>query len=406
MIFLTTVIQILLLIALAWTAMVTFVGSLARNNAKQTVITKYHKFAVVICAHNEGGVISQLLDSLAQQTYDKRAFHVFLLADHCTDNTAERGRAFSEVTVYERNNGERSGKGAVLTWGLAKIQAAFPKQFDVVLAFDADNIADKSFIERVNEAFCRGEKIVMGNRLSLNPYASVVSQWYTLYWHTVDILYCRPRARLGLSAILSGTGFAFALDLLGNKGWQTATITEDIEFSMQQNLNGVYAGYQENAIFYDEQPTTLQAMFSQLRRWCTGNFQIAGLYWRIWWQHFLAHPTMKLVDNFIPITLCVVFGFYVLISFCWLFYNALQGVNPCSWRDLIWWGGLYLLSVLIGIYVTGKEKFSWTKMLPGILTSSVYCLLFSLISVYSLFKPQKRWIPIKHEHKDMIKHKN
>ena len=402
MIFLTTVIQLLLLVALVWTAMVTFVGSLARTTTKQTIITKYHKFAVIICAHNEADVIAQLLTSLLQQTYPKDAYHVFLFADHCSDATACIGRKFSEIKVYERMTGDRTGKGAVLSWGIKQIQTEYPDEFEAAIAFDADNIAKENFIEKINEAFCRGEKIVMGNRLSLNPYASLVSKWYTLYWHTVDLLYCKPRAHLGLSAILSGTGFAFALDLLGPSGWQTASITEDIEFSMQQNLKGVYAGYQEEALFYDEQPASLAVMFSQLRRWCTGNFQIAVIYWRTWWQHFLKNPSMKLVDNFIPITLCVVFGFYVLINIVWLFYNLFLGVNPCTWRDILWWGGLYLLSVLISAYVTIKEKFSLFKMLPGIFTSSIYCLLFSLISVYSLFAPQKRWIPIKHAHKGMM----
>ena len=59
-----------------------------------------------------------------------------------------------------------------------------------------------------------------------------------------------------------------------------------------------------------------------------------------------------------------------------------------------------LLSLGIGTYSAAKGGLSLTKMLPGILTSGLYCLLISLVAVYSLFKPQRAWIPIAHRHKD------
>ena len=393
---LTLLIQITLLIAFAWATVVTLIG-LWHGKTTVNIIAKPSRFAILICAHNEEAVIAKLLTSLVQQNYPIEYYKIFLFADHCTDATATIGAKFPGVIVYERQDGPRSGKGAVLNWGLNRIKEKYGPLFDNVVVFDADNVATPDFLLHMNESFVGGAKLVMGDRLALNPYASTISGWYTLYWQTVDVLYCQPRSNLGMSAILSGTGFGFAYDLIKETGWQTSSITEDIEFSMQQNLKGVYAVYQEKAYFYDEQPTDLHTLISQLRRWCTGNYQIFYSYFKVWLQCFLKKPTMKLLDNAIPMALCCVFGLYLLLSVAWVFYNATRGINPFGLRDIIWWGGLYGLSIIIGVLATIYGKFSFSKMLPSILTSGLYCIIFSLIAVWSIFIPVKGWQPIKHK---------
>lgn len=395
MIFLTMIIQILLLAAFFWAAGTIGLGLLA-GRKKPKIIAKQHCFAIIVCAHNEENVIGNLLKSLAEQTYAQDSYHVFLLADHCTDNTAAIGRRFSQVRVWERKDGERTGKGAVLHWGIELIRRETGNKYDSYIVFDADNLVTPNFIEEINKCFCTGARLVMGNRKSLNPYSSLISGWYTIYWQTVDCLYCRPRSNLGLAAIISGTGFAFQDSLLGKEGWSTTSITEDIEFSMSQNLKGVFAVYWENAVFYDEQPTKLSIMISQVRRWCTGNYQIAVKFRKIWWEHFRTHPNLKLIDNFIPIFLAVMFGFYLLLNFCWLFYNAAHGVNPFGLIDIIWWSFLYMLSVGVSYAVIKYSTFNLNRLLIAIFTSGIYCILFSLIAVYSLFCPVKNWKPIEH----------
>ena len=395
MIFLTMVIQILLLTAFFWAAGGVVLG-LLKGRQTPKLIAKRYSFAIIVCAHNEENVVGNLLDSLAKQTYGQDGYHVFLLADHCTDRTAAIGRKYPNVTVRERDAGARSGKGAVLHWGIDLIRKTTGLKYDSYIVFDADNVATPNFVEEINKCFCSGAKLVMGNRKALNPYSSIMSSWYTIYWQTVDCLYCRPRSNLGLAAIISGTGFAFRANLLGTEGWNTTSITEDIEFSMGQNLKGVFAVYWENAVFYDEQPTTLPVMIAQVRRWCTGNYQIAAKFRKIWWEHFCADPNLKLIDNFIPIFLAVMFCFYLILNFCWLFYNGFQGVNPFGLIDIIWWSFLYLLSIGISYVVIRNSTFDRHKMWPAILTSGVYCIIFSLIAVYSLFKPVKSWKPIQH----------
>ena len=67
-----------------------------------------HRFAVLICARNEEAVIADLLESIQSQTYDKNLITTFVMADNCTDRTAEIARQGGAV-VYTRGQGLRPG---------------------------------------------------------------------------------------------------------------------------------------------------------------------------------------------------------------------------------------------------------------------------------------------------------
>lgn len=79
---------------------------------------KLHRYAVLICARNEEAVIPDLIDSLHGQTYPQDKLKIFVMADNCTDRTADAARA-AGATVYERFDREKVGKGYALDacWG-------------------------------------------------------------------------------------------------------------------------------------------------------------------------------------------------------------------------------------------------------------------------------------------------
>lgn len=372
-------------------------GSSKKNTASNDKAENFSRFAVVICAHDEENVIGNLLENLQSQNYPAEKFHVFVLADHCKDGTVKKAKAFVNVTVWERTGGERSGKGAVLNWGMEKILQK-QNDFDRVLFFDADNQIRPDFLQQMNGAFLAGAEIVTGRRLTENPFDSLISQWYTLYWAVVNSLYNRPRQNLGLSSMLSGTGFAFRMELLQGSGWKTYSLSEDIEFTFLENLKGHCVTYLNDAIFYDEQPVRLSVMWTQLRRWCTGDFQIAFRYFGQWVKAFVKNPSWRLWDIFMGVGMTVFFG---LTAVSYLIHGAL----------LIWQGQLgvlvvstllsYVATISVGFAAAVKSSWPVKKLLPGILTFPVFYSLFSYISLQSLFFPQKKWVRIEHKSSKM-----
>lgn len=82
---------------------------------------KKHKFAILIAARNEEKVIGNLIDSIKLQEYPKELIDIFVVADNCTDSTADIARK-KETIVFERNNEEKIGKGYALDFLIKKIK--------------------------------------------------------------------------------------------------------------------------------------------------------------------------------------------------------------------------------------------------------------------------------------------
>ena len=365
----------------------------SQNNFTDEAAENLSRFAVVICAHDEENVIGNLLENLQAQNYPAEKFHVFVLADHCSDGTVAKAKRFGRVTVWERTGGERSGKGAVLNWVMDRILKK-RREFDCVLFFDADNQIRPDFLLHMNEAFAQGAEIVTGRRLTENPFDSVISQWYTLYWAVVNSLYNSPRENLGLSAMLSGTGFDFRMELLRDSGWKTYSLSEDIEFTFLENLKGHRIAYLGAATFYDEQPVRLSVMWTQLRRWCTGDFQIAFRYFGDWMKAFLKNPSWRLWDIFMGVGMTVFFG---LTAVSYLAHGGLliwQGQFPLLAASTLL---SYTATIAVGFVAAANSGWPVKKLLPGILTFPIFYSLFSYISLQSLFFPQKKWVRIEHK---------
>lgn len=350
------------------------------------------RFAILICAHNEERVLGHLLQDLAEQRYPTDHRQVFVFADHCTDDTTALARSFPDVIVWEHTDGERSSKGKVLNALMPRL-LALADQFDTVAIFDADNQIGPGFLAKMNQAFAAGAAIVTGRRLASNPYDSLISQWYTLYWAMVNSLYNLPRYELGLSAMVSGTGFAFRMELLRRQGWHSYSVSEDVEFTFQQNLAGHRVVYLDSAFFYDEQPARFAVMWSQLRRWCTGGVQVCQHYLGDWFAAFTARPSWRLFDTMAGVYLTGVFGL-TAVAFLLNAYTMLRHGQYLLF--FIPTAAGYAATILTGWIAARLSGWPARKLWKGIVTMPLFYSLLSYISLLSLFKRQTRWVKIDH----------
>ena len=234
--------------------------------------THNHKYAVMIAARNEEAVIGNLIDSIKSQDYPSELVTIFVVADNCTDKTAEVARKCGAI-CYERFDNDHRTKGYALEFLTENIEKDYGiMSFDAYFIFDADNLLKKDYITRMNEAFDSGEKIVTSYRNTKNFDDNWIAASYGLHWIRTVRHEHRGRSALGLATRIQGTGFMFASEIIKN-GWHYVSFTEDRAFAADAVVAGYRISYCDKAEFYDEQPTSLRIAMRQRIRWGKGHLQ-------------------------------------------------------------------------------------------------------------------------------------
>lgn len=255
-----------------------FIG-LIRGQVKIPPAKKQHTYAFFIAAHNEEAVIANLVKSIKDQDYPSELIDVFVVADACTDNTAQAAREAGAI-VYERNDLSRKGKSWVMDYGFDRILREYPGKHEAFFIFDADNLLSRDYVAIMNDAFDQGYLALTSYRNSKNFGSSWISSAYAT-WFIREARYLNnARMICHTSCAVSGSGYLVSAKLIeGMKGWDFHTLTEDIQFSTFCAIHGVRIGYAP-AEFFDEQPVTLKASIKQRMRWTKGFYQVLFTYGR------------------------------------------------------------------------------------------------------------------------------
>lgn len=237
-----------------------------------------NKFAVVIPAHNEERVISELLMNLGELNYPSSLYDVFVVADNCRDSTAKvAGR--HDVTVMERTNQDKTGKGYALKYGFRRIGLMEgSSDYDAVVVFDADNLVEENFLREMNSRLENGEQIIQAYVDSKNPVDNWVTATFSMMFWINDRYTLLSRYNVGLSAVLMGTGMCISSETLRSTGWDTNTLTEDLEYSIQALFRGVKTTFTKGTKVYDEKPVSFLASCKQRLRWARGQLSVLVQY--------------------------------------------------------------------------------------------------------------------------------
>ncbi len=371
--------------------------SLVKLKDKEIIEDKQNRFMAIIPAHNEEAVVANLIESLKKQNYPKDLYDIYVIADNCTDNTAKVARDAGAI-VYERFDEEKKTKGYALQWFLAqKIEENAP--YDAFCVFDSDNIADENFLKAMNKKLCQGEDVVQGYRDIKNPTDNWITAGYAIFYWTMNRFYHLARYNLGLSPLMNGTGFMVKFDVVKPNGWQTKTLTEDIEFSLQRIISGHKLGWATDAIVYDEQPTSFKQSWTQRSRWTVGHIQCLKEYTKLLATAVKEKKTVMNFDGLLyilgSIPMFVVTLVLLLLNFVIYFANGMtmaELVINCL-RYLI---PTFLLPILTAILIMILDKKPIKPMIKGLIFYPLFLGSWLLINFKCLFKRNTKWEKIEH----------
>lgn len=377
-------------------------GFIPKREKDEVVSDKYNKFALIISAHNEEMVIANMVESLKLLDYPKEYYDIFIIADNCTDNTAQVARDAGAI-VYERFNDEKRGKGYALEWMFEKLYN-MEEQYDYISIFDADNLVSKNYLQAMNRQANRGYKVVQGYVDSKNPFDSWITSSYSFSFWCVNRIFQLPRYRLGLCCQLSGTGFIIALETLKKLGWGATCLTEDMEFTMKLALNNEKVAWAHDAVIYDEKPLTLKQSWRQRKRWMQGHADVAVRFFGKLVKKAVKEKNWTAFDCAIylvqPVRVLAM-AFIMFMSWAQTFYpDGNLGFIQLSYlfKSPIVWNAIVALQFLYTPFVLAYERGEFTrKMFISYIGYMVYQFTWIPITIQGMIDRKKtEWSHTEH----------
>ena len=303
------------------------------------------EIVVVVPAHNEAAGIAATLRSLLAAQPAASNCSIVVVADNCTDNTANIARS-EGVRVLERQSQTERGKGYALDFAFRSLLPERPLGFIVV---DADAVVSPGFFEAFRSGFDGGADALQCAYL-LATGGTRREAIQELAFSCFN--FTRPLAReaLGLSCGILGNGFGLRAELLEAVPYTAASIVEDLEYHLRLIQAGKRVRFLPSTMLRSPAPSRPEAMLSQRARWEGGRLGIAArvaprLLGRLLTGHLrLAEPLLDLM--LLPL------GYHAIVLLVGLVASVL--VPASGWLTAISCGAIWVGSLAVAVHlITG-----------------------------------------------------
>ncbi|HJR82443.1 MAG TPA: glycosyltransferase family 2 protein [Sphingomicrobium sp.] len=227
---------------------------------------------VIVPAHDEEAVIGETLARLKEAVGDE--MRILVVADNCTDSTAEHAR-LPGVDVVERNDPDLRGKGHALAFAADRLADVQP---DVLVVLDADCTIDGSSLRALVEAAASSGRPAQAiNLLKPDRAASPLVQLSTFAFMLKNLVRQRGLQRLAGRVHLTGTGMAMPFGLFRASAEVRSSIVEDLALGLELAGRGCAPQLVEDAFVWSG-GSSEQGTLIQRRRWEGGFLATAARY--------------------------------------------------------------------------------------------------------------------------------
>ncbi len=237
------------------------------------------RFLVLVPAHNEETVIGDIINNLKHMEYPPELYDFYILADNCTDRTADVARQMGANVLESHKDSEDAptGKPIVLQKAFRALEG-YQNKYDLVMFFDADNLIDPNMFLEVNSQYLshNGQADIIQCYLGSKNKKGIVALFYYMTYTITNRFFQYAKNRLGLNSVVGGTGFAVSAQYLHSRGgWTAMSLTEDFELQIEATCDGKRILWNHNVRIYDEKPTRFKASLRQRTRWAQGHWFVA-----------------------------------------------------------------------------------------------------------------------------------
>lgn len=341
--------------------------------------------AVLMPAHNEAGTITPVLAGIQRQLRPQD--RLLVIADNCTDDTADVARA-TGAQVLERQDLQRRGKGYALDFGIRALAENPP---DVVIIMDADCLTTGGTLLELAAQAIKTGRPTQARYLFDVPDKTSTKSLISAFAITVKNG-VRPLGmlKLGLPSLLFGTGMAFPWSVLTSVDIASGHIVEDMKLGFDLAIAGYSPLFIPSVQVLGQLPDSSRAATSQRTRWEHGHLKVLQDYvpqlgWQSLRQGRLDLLALGLDLAIPPLTLLVML---------WALTLGITGV--AGWVGLGWLpagvsaiaGGALLIAIAMSWFRFARKDIP----LSSLVAFMGYLLWKIPLYVKFLVKPQSDWV--------------
>jgi 1,2-diacylglycerol 3-beta-glucosyltransferase len=300
-------------------------------------------FDVIVPAHDEAAGIAKTISSLQALDWPAAQYRIVVVADNCTDATAEVSRE-AGATVLERRDLALRGKGYALAHAFAWSRAA--QMADAVVVVDADSVVSRNLLESFAVRIEAGACALQAHYGVRNAMDSWRTRLMAIALGAIHKVRSRARERMLLSCGIRGNGWCVTHALLDKIPYRSYSLTEDVEFGVELGLAGHRVAYCDESDVNGEMVTSGDASRSQRQRWESGRLALIRAKVPALLGAALARRSFVCLD--LALDLLVLPLSYVVLNV--LAIVVIGAFDPDGWRTVLLTLGL-IDALAIGIYV-------------------------------------------------------
>jgi len=345
------------------------------------------RFAVIIPAHNEELFLSRILQSINNQDYPRTLFKSIVIADNCTDQTAEVATSNGALAL-RRENLQHFGKGYAIKFALESIDM---NQYDAIFIIDADSVVRNDLLVQLDTALRRGQAVIQCYNGVANPDQSWFTRLLDVSRTIGNEIYHPSKQKLGLSSYLMGNGMCFSSEILSKYGWSAFSVGEDWEYYAKLIQAGEIIAFANKARVYHQESSSLKQATSQRMRWSSGRFDVAWKYGINLICKGVVERNIRIIDASLPL----IFpnpSLGINITIIGLIISIFLSITLGQHDFTFWFSSLALIQLLIFLIGILYTRNKWNNFL-ALFIAPLFLIWKMGIDLFSAMgMGKKRWI--------------
>lgn len=344
--------------------------------------------AVLMPAHNEEGIIKATLEQLLPEV--DTPTQILVIADNCDDATAQVARQIG-VSVLERQDASRRGKGYALAFGLKALAESPP---DIVVMVDADCYVAPGTVNCIaTKAFQSNHPVQAVYLMEQPAEPSLRDRVSALAFTVKNRVRAGGLSRVGVPILLGGTGMAFPWESLQAVELASGHIVEDMKLGIDLAIAGYRPTLALDAEVVGTLPDDRDAANNQRTRWEHGHLQTLKSYV----PKLIIEAVKQLRLDLLILGLDLAIPPLALWSILGVLLTLLTGVlalfevTVLPFQIQLLAVGFLLSSIFLSWLVWGRRILAFTQLIA----IPLYILWKIPIYLKALLNPETNWVRTK-----------